>query len=131
MAGIRQTIIGSAELALPEPISLATIGNPPVDGQGYTTVLGGGVATTQVLGTIPSAARAPGHVSIRNTGTAGSWFISFGHDPTDVISAATAGIQLDTGDAIVIDNPRKGTILAIEPTGAAGAELRSEGAWAI
>lgn len=129
MGGLNQAIIGTAELALPESIARATMGAPPVDTQGFEIVLAAAIATTQIVGTIPPQARAPAYVSILNTGT-DTFFVSFGRAPTDVLVAANVGIQLAAGEGLVLDNPRKGTILAINPTGVAG-ELRAQGAWSI
>lgn len=128
MPGISERVEGTAELALPESIALATMGTPPVDTNGFENVINTAAVTTQLLGTIPTSARAPAHVSIINTG-AETWFIAFGKQPTDVLVAAACPIVLAAGEGIVLDSPRKGAILAIKPTAPAG-EIRAEGAWA-
>lgn len=126
MPGIKQTITGTAELALPESIASATMGG--VDTNGFENVLANATVTTQLLGTIPESARAPAHVSILNSGSE-TWGIAFGKEPADVITQAAAPILLLAGEGIVIDAPRKGAILCIKEAVAAG-EIRAEGAWA-
>lgn len=116
-------IIGEGEGTLPDSIAA----DPS---QGFEQVLSNALVTTQVVAEIPANAKVPAQVSILvETGT---WFVAFGKLGTDVISAANAPIVLDPAGVpgIVLDDPRKGFILAIKPAAAAGI-LRAQGSWGV
>jgi len=122
--GTRVRLEGQGEGTLSDSLA-----NGP--GQGFQTVLSNALVTTQVVGEIPADAKVPAHLSLEVD--QGIWFVGIGNAATDVISAANAPYRLDPTAGpvgVVIDNPRKGFVLAIKPAAGNGI-LRAEASWGV
>lgn len=99
--------------------------------QGFQTVLSNALVTTQIVGEIPANAKVPAHLSVMVD--SGIWFVGLGNAAADVLSSAIAPYRLDPSAGpigIVIDDPRKGFVLAIKPAAGAGI-LRAEASWGV
>jgi hypothetical protein len=97
----------------------------------FDTVLDNGIATTQVVGTIPTNATSPAYITIQADGTK-VWYLKLGAALTDTLDCNDAPIKLDPVNGplgLVLTNPQKGTVICIADCGCDDGVLRSTAAW--